>query len=145
VKHTIATGVINPASSKEGPVHKSRLGALIIDCRTDDLAASAQFWADALGYTVVSPKPDWDGKYINLAGPTGEVTVMLQRVDHESRAHLDIETDDFAAEIARLEKLGAKPVKDFPRWTVLEAPSGHRFCVVNPQRPDFAAKANEWP
>jgi hypothetical protein len=125
-------------------MHKSRLGSLIVDCRTDDLTAYARFWSEALGYTIVPPKPDWDGKHINLAGPSGEVTVMLQRVDHESRVHLDIETDDFAAEIARLEKLGAKRVKDFPKWTVLEAPSGHRFCVVNPQREDFALKARAW-
>jgi hypothetical protein len=29
---------------------------------------------------------------------------------------------------------------------VLEAPTGHRFCVVNPQRPDFhtAKDVNIW-
>jgi Glyoxalase-like domain len=125
-------------------MHKSQLGALIIDCRTDDLQAQAKFWADALGYTVVPPKADWDGKYIELAGPEGELKMMVQRVDHESRVHLDIETDDSAAEIARLEKLGARRVKDFPRWTVMEAPSGHRFCIIGPQWPNFAEKANEW-
>jgi hypothetical protein len=26
----------------------------------------------------------------------------------------------------------------------MEAPSGHRFCVVNPQRRDFADNANIW-
>jgi hypothetical protein len=125
-------------------MHKSRLGALIIDCRTDDLPAQAQFWGAALGYKVVPPKADWDGKYIDLTGPEGELKIMVQRVDHESRVHLDIETDDFAAEIARLEQLGAKRLKDFPRWTVMEAPSGHRFCIINPQWPDFGEKANAW-
>lgn len=125
-------------------MHRSRLGALVIDCRTDDLKAQAKFWAATLGYRVVSPKRRWDGKYIVLAGPDGEVKILLQRVEHESRVHLDIETDDSAAEIARLEKLGAKRVQDFPRWVVMEAPSGHRFCVVNPQRPDFAENAKSW-
>ena len=125
-------------------MHKSRLGALIIDCKTDDLPRQAAFWSAALGYTIVPPKPDDPGKYNRLAGPDGEIKIELQRVEHESRVHLDIETDDFAAEIARLEKLGAKRVKDFPRWVVLEAPSGHRFCVVNPQRPDFATDSNKW-
>ncbi len=45
----------------------------------------------------------------------------------------------------RLEALGAKRVADIKRWVVMEAPSGHRFCVVNPQRRDFAANANRWP
>jgi hypothetical protein len=31
------------------------------------------------------------------------------------------------------------------RWWVLEAPTGQRFCVVRPQRPDFAERANAWP
>jgi hypothetical protein len=125
-------------------MHQSRLGALVIDCRTDDLPRAARFWSQALGYQVVPPKPDGDGKYIELAGPDGEVKILLQRVDHDSRVHLDIETDDFAVEIARLERLGARRVQDFPRWVVMEAPSGHRFCVVNPQRPDFKAAATTW-
>jgi hypothetical protein len=125
-------------------MHKSRLGALIIDCRTDDLMAQAKFWADALGYRVVRPRTNWDGKYIGLRGPGGELKIMVQRVGHESRVHLDIETDNFAAEIARLEELGARRVQDFPRWVVMEAPSGHRFCVVNPQRPDFKKNAKDW-
>jgi hypothetical protein len=29
-------------------------------------------------------------------------------------------------------------------WCVMEAPTGQRFCVVRPQRPDFAAQANSW-
>jgi hypothetical protein len=27
----------------------------------------------------------------------------------------------------------------------MEAPSGHRFCVVRPQRGPLGADANEWP
>jgi hypothetical protein len=125
-------------------MHKSRLAALIIDCRTQDLPKQAKFWSEALGYKIVPPKPDDDGKYMSLAGPSGEITVMLQRVDHDSRVHIDIESDDKEAEVARLEKLGAKRVQDFPRWVVLEAPSGHRFCVVNPQRPDLKENGNVW-
>jgi predicted enzyme related to lactoylglutathione lyase len=125
-------------------MHKSRLGALIIDCKTDDLPRQAAFWSAALGYTIAPPKAGDTGKYIRLAGPSGEVKIELQSVDHDSRVHLDIETDNFDAEIARLEKLGATRVKNYPRWVVMQAPSGHRFCVVNPQRDDFAENAKEW-
>jgi hypothetical protein len=59
--------------------------------------------------------------------------------------HLDIETDDIEAEAVRLEKLGAKKVKRFPRWWIMEAPTGQRFCIVHPQRADFAETANTWP
>jgi hypothetical protein len=53
-----------------------------------------------------------------------------QRVDHESRGHIDIETDDVPAEVTRLGKLGAKMVNHLARWVVMQAPTGQRFCVV---------------
>jgi hypothetical protein len=58
--------------------------------------------------------------------------------------HLDIETDDIEAEVRRLEKLGAQEVERIRDWVVMEAPTGHRFCVVPPQRSQFAAEANRW-
>jgi hypothetical protein len=48
---------------------------------------------------------------------------------------LDTDTDDKAAEVARLEKLGARHVNTMPRWVVMEAPTGRRFCVVNAHAP----------
>jgi hypothetical protein len=70
--------------------------------------------------------------------------VLVQRVDHESRVHLDIETDDIEAEVRRLEALGATRVAQVKRWWVMQAPSGQRFCVVRPQRADFDERANTW-
>ena len=70
--------------------------------------------------------------------------MQIQRVDHESRIHLDIETDDIAAEVARLEKLGATDDKRLERWVVMRAPSGQRFCVVRVQREGFETNANNW-
>jgi hypothetical protein len=68
----------------------------------------------------------------------------VQRVRHESRVHLDIESDDVEAEVRRLEKLGARSLGAVKTWHVMEAPTGQRFCVVRAQRPDFATKANTW-
>lgn len=115
-------------------MHKSRLAGLIIDCQTDDLGAAQAFWSQALGYPAGPPEnPEDVGGYIPLeTGPKG-LSVEVQRVDHDSRVHLDIETDDIDAEVARLEKLGAKRVAEIRTWWVMEAPSGHRFCVVQPQ------------
>lgn len=36
----------------------------------------------------------------------GDLHVEVQKVAHESRVHLDIETDDIEAEVARLATLG---------------------------------------
>ncbi len=71
------------------------------------------------------------GSYRELAAkPNG----LLQQVEHESRIHVDIESDDREAEVTRLEALGAKRIGFVKRWWVMEAPTGQRFCVVNPQR-----------
>jgi len=59
--------------------------------------------------------------------------------------HLDIETDDIEAEARRLEALGARRIEQVHTWLVMEAPTGQRFCIVRPQRSDFAAGANQWP
>ena len=126
-------------------MHKSRLGGIIIDCRTDDLEASAEFWAEALGRGAKrSGKPE-DVHYIGLEGPDGEIHIEVQQVDHPSRVHIDIETDDVEAEVRRLEKLGARRIENVRNWCVMEAPSGQRFCVVRPQRSTFEEEANTWP
>ena len=126
-------------------MHRSRLGVVVIDCKTDDLPREAAFWSGALGMPVVPPQPEDDDAYLDLEAAGGELRVLLQRVEHDSRVHLDIETDDIEAEVKRLEGLGARRVAQIKRWWVMEAPSGQRFCVVAPQRADFPAGANVWP
>ena len=73
-----------------------------------------------------------------------EPVVQIQRVEHESRVHLDIEIDDIPAEVVRLEKLGARVVDRLERWVVIQAPTGQRFCVVRVQRPGFPKNTNQW-
>lgn len=125
-------------------MHRSRLCAALVDCKVDDIDAAASFWAEALGRPVDPDHPGTRGDYVMLETPPGEPLVQIQRVGHESRVHLDIETDDIPAEVARLERLGATVVKRLERWVVMEAPSGQRFCVVRVQRPDWPTNANEW-
>jgi Glyoxalase-like domain len=52
--------------------------------------------------------------------------------------------DQIPAEVARLEKLGARVVDRLDRWVVMQAPTGQRFCVVRVQRPGFPKNANRW-
>jgi predicted enzyme related to lactoylglutathione lyase len=59
--------------------------------------------------------------------------------------HIDSETDDIEAEVARLKKPGAKRLKAIKSWIFMEAPTGWRFCVVRPQRARFESEANQWP
>ena len=125
-------------------MHKSRLATIVIDCQSADVDEAARFWSAALGRPArVLADPD-DANYRSLEGPPEEVVVLVQAVDHQSRAHIDIETNDIEAEVRRLEALGARRVAHIKRWWVMEAPTGQRFCVVRPQRPDFEDRANSW-
>ena len=76
--------------------------------------------------------------------PADQPYIEVQTVDHPSRVHLDIESDDVEAEVSRLEKLGAKRVDAIKDWVVLEAPTGQRFCVVPVVSADFAERAHTW-
>jgi hypothetical protein len=125
-------------------MHRSRLNGILIDCNTDDIQAAARFWAEVLGRPVDPDHPGTRGNYVMLKTPPDEISVQIQRVDHESRVHLDIETDDIAAEVARLEKLGAVVDTKKERWVVMRAPSGQRFCIVRVQREGFPKGATEW-
>ncbi|MFL6551533.1 MAG: VOC family protein [Povalibacter sp.] len=126
-------------------MHKSRLAGFIIDCKTADLEQAAQFWSAALGYPIRTRAEESDPeKYRELLTGAEGLHVEVQKVEHESRVHLDIESDDIEAEVQRLEQLGAKRVSKGVRWWIMEAPTGQRFCVVRPQREDFAERANSW-
>ena len=125
-------------------MHKSRLGGLIIDCRTDDLDTAAEFWGAALGFPPKRSDDPADAAYVELQSGRGDLHVEVQQVGHESRVHLDIETDDIEAEAARLEALGAKRIGEVRTWCVMEAPTGQRFCLVRPQKDTDDVGYNSW-
>ena len=126
-------------------MHKSKLAGFIIDCQTADLASAAGFWGGALGMKVEA-LPGTEGQtYARLADPSKQLAIVVQTVDHPSRVHLDIETDDIAAEVSRLEALGATCVQQVHTWVVMQAPTGQRFCVVRASSPAFESTASQWP
>ena len=124
--------------------HRSRINGILIDCNVEDIQDAARFWAEALGRAVNPGHPGTRGNYVMLKDRPDEISVQVQRVDHESRVHIDIETDDIPAEVERLEKLGATVDQRLERWVVMRAPSGQRFCVVRVQRDGFDGNANSW-
>jgi hypothetical protein len=127
-------------------MHNSRLCNIVIDCEVDDLAPAAEFWSRALGKRIATVDQDGDGKYAELDTAADEPQILLQKVAHESRVHLDIETDDLEAEALRLEALGARRIAFLhDRWWVMQAPTGHRFCIVRRQRDEFGPHLNNWP
>ena len=126
-------------------MHKSKLAGFIIDCQTDNLAGAAEFWSCALGMPTRELPPVEAALYRGLMDSHHGLNIEVQIVNHPSRVHLDIETDDIEAEVRRLEKLGARRIQAVHAWWVMEAPTGQRFCVVQAASSSFGEQASQWP
>ncbi|PCJ16812.1 MAG: glyoxalase [SAR86 cluster bacterium] len=125
-------------------MHKSKLAGFIIDCNTEDLQGAAEFWSSALGMKTKQFSGEEGEKYVRLMDSSGDLHIEVQSVNHQSRIHLDIETDNIEAEVARLKALGAKEISRVSSWCVMEAPTGQRFCIVNKCTKSFEDDASEW-
>ncbi|TDC71508.1 VOC family protein [Streptomyces hainanensis] len=126
-------------------MHRSRVYAIIIDAPSAEAEASAAFWSAALG---VPARPfEAAPQFTTLVGALPGLVAAVQAVDDSPRFHIDIETDDLDAEVARLLALGAQEVSRWEECRILRAPGGHLLCVlpVETDRDDFAARANAWP
>ncbi len=128
-------------------MHRSRIGGIFIDHPAASFAASLAFWAAAMGVDPESVS-DEDDPFRSLGRFDGQMVIELQRVGDGAapRVHLDIDTDDVEAEVARLEALGARKLKagDNGRFWQMVDPGGIVFCVIPPHTPDFAEQAKVW-
>jgi predicted enzyme related to lactoylglutathione lyase len=124
--------------------HRSRLTAVLVDVPTADHDRAMAFWSAALG------RPGKRHETLTEYAVYGEVTpgieFMVQATgEAEPRIHLDIETDDVDAEVARLTALGATEVDRQHSWVIMRDPVGVVFCVVRVQVKDaFEAHATTW-
>ena len=109
-------------------MHRSRVSTFLIDVRRDDTDRATTFWAEALG--VRTSSPEGEPQYTTLHDGLPGYVLAIQSVDDEPRYHLDIETDDVAAEVKRLQDLGAVEVSSWQGCHTLQAPGGHLLCVI---------------
>jgi hypothetical protein len=128
-------------------MHRSRLVGILIDTPAARVAAEQAFWSGALGATPY-PAPG-EEQFTALIGAVPGLLTVIQAVgdDDAPRYHVDIETDDLAAEVARLEALGAELVSRWKDACTMRTPGGHLLCVV-PVHSDpetFASSARTWP
>lgn len=109
------------------------IGSTVLN--TADLEAGVAFWTAALGYVVRNVDPT----FAVLTDPQRHWSnLSLQRTDvlkvGANRVHLDLYSDDQAAEVARLEGLGAVRVPwEYPPdadFVVMADPAGNEFCVI---------------
>jgi hypothetical protein len=109
--------------------HHSRLEKIVIDAVTPDHGSELEFWQSALGVTMTQGEryPEYHGTDL----PGEQVGLLVQRLESGSpRVHLDIHTDDLDAEVSRLERLGARRIRQANGWWVMEDPAGLPFCVI---------------
>jgi predicted enzyme related to lactoylglutathione lyase len=126
------------------PSHRSRLCGAYIDVPRADYDRTVQFWQSGLDRPAEVEADDPD--YVSFGEATPGVELCVQAVgDPTPRIHLDIETDDIEAEVARLTALGATVVERIEGWVVMRDPVGIVFCVVRIQIPAaFEASATTW-
>ncbi len=120
-----------------GPVewsdgHRTRLVQVCVDSPADVHDREVAFWRDLLGGRwAASPAPEFAGKWHDDDG--GPLQLLFQRLDETTgpvRAHLDLGTDDLAAEVRRLVALGADDGGAGGGWHVLRDPGGLAFCAT---------------
>jgi predicted enzyme related to lactoylglutathione lyase len=137
------------ATGRQGRRMSIRIQCLCID--TADPARLAAFWAQALGWRQTHAEED----EAVLEPPAGSredgvaPDLLFLRVPEpkaaKNRLHIDLRPQDQAAEVARLEALGARRVDvgQGPEvtWVVMADPEGNEFDVLRAFRPDeFAAE-----
>ncbi|OKI65037.1 VOC family protein [Micromonospora sp. CB01531] len=99
-----------------------------------DPSRLAHWWAEALGYQVVSEKPDEVEIRRAPDQLPGIVFVpVTQAKETKNRLHLDLRPANQEAEVERLVDMGARHVdigQGDVGWTVLADPEGNEFCVL---------------
>ncbi len=124
----------------------ARLHDIVVDCRHP--ASLARFWAAALDGYAVAPYDEAELARLRANGindPEDDPSVLVERVDDggprlffqlvpepkvaKNRVHLDLRSEEPAAEVQRLVEFGARTLAQHPGFTVLADPEDNEFCV----------------
>jgi hypothetical protein len=126
-------------------VHRSRIGIVIVDHPEEVHDAALTFWAGVVGGRADTSH---DAPIQRIAELAGSLGLEVQRTGSGTppRIHVDIETDDIPAEVARLVGLGATIEHERADITLLRDPAGLVFCVIGVQTDpaEFDRHARTW-
>jgi hypothetical protein len=118
-------------------MHRILLRTIVIDVPSEVHDSARDFWATAMAATPHRSKKYPEDHWFEH--PAASVKMLLQNIGSTpARYHLDIETDDVEAEVARLIAAGASEVDRQGNWVVLRDPAGLLFCVVPEEGDGFA-------
>ena len=126
-------------------MHRSRIGIVVVDHPVEVHDAALTFWAGVVGGQA---DPSHDAPIQRIAELAESLGLEVQRTGSGTppRMHLDIETDDIPAEVARLVGLGATIEQGRDEITLLRDPGGLVPCVVGVQTDpaEFDRHARTW-
>ncbi|HEX2286593.1 MAG TPA: VOC family protein [Mycobacterium sp.] len=91
-----------------------------------------EFWRALTGRPLeTGMRPEF--AFLGDPDPGGPPRILLQRLDDDAprvSAHLDFAVRDRQAQVRHHESLGARRLAAFERWTQMQAPSGHVYCLT---------------
>ena len=124
--------------------------SVVIDCK--DVSAQARWWAGVLGWDVIYEAPDEvvivppyalekaKTTPVEEQGPGLVFVPVPEGKQVKNRLHIDLAPradDEQAAEVARLESLGATRTSvgetEAATWVVMADPEGNEFCILSPR------------
>ena len=111
---------------------------IVIDAH--DLPGLARFWAEMLGWRILSER---EREVVIGTDETAPVGICFMPVTEpkatKNRVHLDLnpDPDDRDGEIERIVALGGRRIEigqtGEESWTVLADPEGNEFCILRPK------------
>lgn len=121
-----------PQPARWAAGHHAMVYQVCLDAPSSVHDAERAFWLATLDATLEGfeePEFSWIRPSKQLA-----LDLLVQRLGETEgrvRAHLDLGTDDRAAEVARHRELGAGQVAVHSFWTVMRDPVGMTYCITD--------------
>jgi len=125
----------------------ARIKDLVVDCHHP--ASLARFWAAVLHGYAVAPYDEAELNRLRQLGITsveddptvlveaelGGLRLFFQQVPEskvvKNRLHIDLEADDFDADLALIASLGGRATAHYQDHVVLMDPEGNEFCIFH--------------
>ncbi|MDZ5661996.1 VOC family protein [Nocardioides sp. zg-1308] len=100
---------------------------IFLDTPADEVERAVAFWSAVTG-SQPSERRGEDGRFLTLVPAAGSAYVKVQAVAAPAGIHLDLDSRDRPAAVARARALGATPAWTYEGVEVMRSPGGFTFC-----------------
>ncbi|MDR7254452.1 hypothetical protein J2X46_003445 [Nocardioides sp. BE266] len=100
---------------------------VFLDTPAPTFEEALAFWSAVTGWAPSARRGE-DGQFLTLLPAAGTSYLKMQAVDGPVGLHLDLDSDDRPAAIARARDLGATPAWTYHDVEVMRSPGGFTFC-----------------